>query len=177
MHAYICACVSGAVHPVLFSGWMSGDQHAASTCGGGWRAACPRVGHAEAGRQAVCEDSPSRLWTSAQNEPLPRRYEDGELAYRQEIRSLLYSVPLISILYWNVPCWGHQLWDINCCMCVCVCVCVSVSQSVSVSVRRHIAILRQEWFNGLPWNCVGMLGVTMPRMYQILVTNQLNFLH
>ena len=29
-------------------------------------------------------------------------------------------------LYWNVPCWGHQLWDINCCMCVCVCVCVSV---------------------------------------------------
>ena len=28
------------------------------------------------------------------------------------------------LLYWNVPCWGHQLWDINCCMCVCVCVCV-----------------------------------------------------
>ena len=23
-------------------------------------------------------------------------------------------------LYWNVPCWGHQLWDINCCMCVCL---------------------------------------------------------
>ena len=60
--------------------------------------------------------------------------------------------------------WGHQLWDINCRMCVCVCVCV----------RRHIAILRQEWFNGLSWNFVGMLGVTMPRMYQILVTNQLN---
>ena len=35
-------------------------------------------------------------------------------------------------LYWNVPCWGHQLWDINCCMCVCQ------------SVRQHIAILRQE---------------------------------
>ena len=30
------------------------------------------------------------------------------------------------LLYWNVPYWGHQLWDINCCMCVCVCVCVSV---------------------------------------------------
>ena len=70
-------------------------------------------------------------------------------------------------LYWNVPCWGHQLWDINCRMCVCVSQCV----------RRHIAILRQEWFNGLSWNCVGMLGVTMPRMYQISVTNQLNFLH
>ena len=53
-------------------------------------------------------------------------------------------------LYWNVPCWGHQLWDINCRMCVCVSVCLSV--------RRHIAILRQEWFNGLSWNCVGMLG-------------------
>ena len=39
-------------------------------------------------------------------------------------------------LYWNVPCWGHQLWDINCRMCVCVSVCLSV--------RRHIAILRQE---------------------------------
>ena len=52
------------------------------------------------------------------------------------------------------------------CMCVCVCVCQSV--------RRHIAKLRQEWFNGLSWNFVGMLGVTMPRMYQILVTNQLN---
>ena len=51
------------------------------------------------------------------------------------------------------------------CVCVCVCVCVSV--------RRHIAKLRQE-FNGLSWNFVGMLGVTMPRMYQILVTNQLN---
>ena len=41
---------------------------------------------------------------------------------------------LYILLYWNVPCWGHQLWDINCCMCVCVCVCV----------RRHIAKLRQE---------------------------------
>ena len=51
-------------------------------------------------------------------------------------------------------------------MCVCVCVCVSV--------RRHIAKLRQEWFNGLSWNFVGMLGATMPRMYQILVTNQFN---
>ena len=51
-------------------------------------------------------------------------------------------------------------------VCVCVCVCVSV--------RRHIAKLHQEWFNGLSWNFVGMLGVTMPRMYQILVTNQLN---
>ena len=37
------------------------------------------------------------------------------------------------ILYWNVPCWGHQLWDINCCMCVCLCVCVSVSQCVCLS--------------------------------------------
>ena len=45
---------------------------------------------------------------------------------------------------------------------------------VCVCVRRHIAKLRQEWFNGLSWNFVGMLGVTMPRMYQILVTNQLN---
>ena len=43
-----------------------------------------------------------------------------------------------------------------------------------VCVRRHIAKLRQEWFNGLSWNFVGMLGATMPRMYQILVTNQLN---
>ena len=45
---------------------------------------------------------------------------------------------------------------------------------VYLCVRRHIAKLRQEWFNGLSWNFVGMLGVTMPRMYQILVTNQLN---
>ena len=48
------------------------------------------------------------------------------------------------LLYWNVPCWGHQLWDINAvCVCVCVCVCVSVSQSVSQSVcpptYRYIA--------------------------------------
>ena len=40
-------------------------------------------------------------------------------------------------LYWNVPCWGHQLWDINCCMCVCVCVCVCVS--VCPPTYRYIA--------------------------------------
>ena len=52
--------------------------------------------------------------------------------------------------------------------------CLGWNVRLIVSLPRHIAILRQEWFNGLSWNFVGMLGVTMPRMYQILVTNQLN---
>ena len=43
----------------------------------------------------------------------------------------------IIILYWNVPCWGHQLWGINCCMCVCVC--VSVSQCICPPTYRYIA--------------------------------------
>ena len=75
----------------------------------------------------------------------------------------MYSDTALQILYWNVPCG-----DTSCKTLIDVCVCVYLS------VRRHIAKLRQEWFNGLSWNCVGMLGVTMPRMYQILVTNQLN---
>ena len=37
-----------------------------------------------------------------------------------------FTYMIICVLYWNVPCWGHQLWDINCRMCVCVCVCLSV---------------------------------------------------
>ena len=39
----------------------------------------------------------------------------------------------------------RTLIDVCVGVCVCVCVCVSVYQSV----RRHIAKLRQEWFNGL----------------------------
>ena len=69
--------------------------------------------------------------TSVRHEPT---YRNGI-----EVSSLvIYTCvkPCSVHLYWNVPCWGHQLWDINCCMCVCVCVCQSV--------RRHIAILRQE---------------------------------
>ena len=46
---------------------------------------------------------------------------------------LLFHSRYSIILYWNVPCWGHQLWDINCCMCVCLCVCVSVSQCICLS--------------------------------------------
>ena len=48
-----------------------------------------------------------------------------------------YIIILLLLLYWNVPCWGHQLWDINCCMCVCVCVCVCVS--VCPPTYRYIA--------------------------------------
>ena len=42
-------------------------------------------------------------------------------------------------LYWNVPCWGHQLWDINCRMCVCVsvCVCVRVSADISLYCAKN----------------------------------------
>ena len=43
------------------------------------------------------------------------------------------------VLYWNVPCWGHQLWDINCCMCVCQSVSQSVSQSFCPPTYRYIA--------------------------------------
>ena len=40
-------------------------------------------------------------------------------------------------LYWNVPCWGHQLWDINCRMCVCVCVSVCLSADISLYCAKN----------------------------------------
>ena len=46
-----------------------------------------------------------------------------------------YGGLLEIVFYWNVPCWGHQLWDINCCMCVCVC----VSQCICPPTYRYIA--------------------------------------
>ena len=47
----------------------------------------------------------------------------------------MQNIMCIILLYWNVPCWGHQLWDINCCMCVSQ----SVSQSFCPPTYRYIA--------------------------------------
>ena len=58
--------------------------------------------------------------------------------------------------------------------CMCVCVCVSVYVCVCVSADISLNCAKNDGFS---WNCVGMLGVTMSRMYKILVTNQLYFLH
>ena len=65
---------------------------------------------------------------------------------------------------------------VRACVCVCVRACVRARACARVCppTYRYIA---PRMINGFSSNCVGMLGVSMPRMYQILVTNQLNFLH
>ena len=50
-------------------------------------------------------------------------------------------------------------------VCVCVCVCVSLSADISLNCAKNDSTDDPE----ILWVCV-----TMPRMYQILVTNQLN---
>ena len=43
-------------------------------------------------------------------------------------------------LYWNVPCWGHQLWDINCCMRVCVSVCPPTYRYIAPRMIQRIIL-------------------------------------
>ena len=57
------------------------------------------------------------------------------------------------ILYWNVPCWGHQLWDINCCMCVCVCVCVCQCVSLSADISLYCAKNDSTDYPEIVWVC------------------------
>ena len=55
-------------------------------------------------------------------------------------------------LYWNVPCWGHQLWDINA-VCVCVCVCASQSVSLSADISLYCAKNDLTDYPEIVWVC------------------------
>ena len=116
------------------------------------------------GRAGRCQGEWGQGQTHQSSPPQPRPPAPEPADTRAAASTQIVKLPaaiftLYGYLYWNVPCGDTSSKTL-----IDVCVCV----------RRHIAKLRQEWFNGLSWNFVGMLGVTMPRMYQILVTNQLN---